>query len=156
MNNQDWIVKVKQSLKTELVGKRSVILVEEHYLTYQNQEENSNKFHFFVIYKYDNEEKYIAGNAFGKIEGSVKGCLISESSNLFLVSSELYKKMNSKISKGYRNSDSKLPIINVQKSFKIEKIKKVATIRKPQIVPERVQEPEEPEAPKRRKFDLSF
>ncbi len=68
MNDQEWVDKVKISLKNQLIGDNSATLLEETYLTCT--EGVSNKFHLFVLYKFDagtTPYDYIAGNAYGRI-----------------------------------------------------------------------------------------
>lgn len=107
MSDQNWMERVKVALKTELVGKHPVTLLTETYLTCT--EGTSNKFHLFVLYKYDNPTqyiKYIAGNAFGRIGNAPQGCVIEEGCERYDVECVMNKKIQAKKNKGYKSASA--------------------------------------------------
>ena len=72
------------------------------YITYR--EEPSNKYHYFVVFQNDANDKYVAANAYGRIGYRPKVVNLGEYDTKIDALQTAQKKLNTKLQKGYEET----------------------------------------------------
>jgi len=84
------------------LGRRASLLKEQLMVM---REGSSNKFHYFALFDDRENERFVAGNAYGRIGYRPTVVLIAEGPNQLAVEGAYNRKARAKMAKGYKTQD---------------------------------------------------